>query len=76
MTDSVFVPPPGSGGGGLRVAGLLSLLALVFAGSVMWLVFTEPQTVAEAIESGELSPLFETLARSLRDLLLELLGYL
>jgi hypothetical protein len=76
MTDSTSAPSPESGGGGLRVAGLLSLLALVFAGSVMWLVFTEPQTVAEAIEAGELSPLLETLARSLRDLLLELLGYL
>ena len=51
-------------------------LALVIAGATVWLLLTDPVTVAESMESGEVTPLVQSLAGSIYDVLVRLLGYL
>jgi hypothetical protein len=58
------------------VVGIIGLLALVIAGATVWLLLTDPVTVAESMESGEVTPLVQSLAGSIYDVLVKLLGYL
>jgi hypothetical protein len=58
------------------VAVLLGVGAAVVAGATIWLVLTEPVTLANAVESGEVSPLVRRLAQVLYDALSGLLDYL
>ena len=58
------------------VVGLVGILALVMAGATIWLVLTDPVTVAESVDSGEVSPLMRTLATSIYEALRGLLKYL
>ena len=58
------------------VAVLLGIGAAVIAGATIWLVLTEPVTVATAVESGEVSPLVQRLAEVIYDALAGLLNYL
>ncbi len=58
---------------GLGVFGFAGLIAATLAGAAVWLVLTDPVTVADAVSEGEISPLIRELAdvlyRALRDLL-------
>ena len=58
---------------GLGVFGFAGLIAAPLAGATVWLVLTDPVTVADAVSEGEISPLIRELAdvlyRALRDLL-------
>ncbi len=58
---------------GLGVFGFTGLIAATLAGATVWLVLTDPVTVADAVSEGEISPLIRELAdvlyRALRDLL-------
>jgi hypothetical protein len=58
------------------LVGLIGILALVMAGATVWLVLTDPVTVAESVDSGEVSPLVRTLATSIFEALRGLLKYL
>ena len=58
------------------VVGIIGLLALVIAGATVWLLLTDPVTVAESMESGEVTPLVQSLAGSIYDVLVKLPGYL
>jgi hypothetical protein len=58
------------------LVGLVGLLALIMAGATVWLVLTDPVTVAESVDSGEVSPLVRTLASTLFEALRGLLKYL
>jgi hypothetical protein len=58
------------------VVGLVGILALVIAGATIWLVLTDPVTVAESVDSGEVSPLVRTLATTIYEALRGLLKYL
>jgi hypothetical protein len=58
------------------VVGLVGLLALVIAGATTWLVLTDPVTVAETVDSGEVSPLVQALATTIFEALRGLLKYL
>jgi hypothetical protein len=58
------------------VVGLVGILALVMAGATIWLVLTDPVTVAESVDSGEVSPLVRTLATTIYEALRGLLKYL
>lgn len=58
------------------VVGLVGVLALVIAGATIWLVLTDPVTVAETVDSGEVSPLVRTLATTIFEALRGLLKYL
>ena len=55
---------------------LIGVISSVVAGATIWLVITDPVTVASAIESGEVSPLVRRLAEVLYNALAGLLTYL
>jgi hypothetical protein len=55
---------------------LIAIVSAVVAGGVIWLVVTDPVTVASAVESGEVSPLVRRLAEVLYNALSGLLAYL
>jgi hypothetical protein len=58
------------------LVGIVGLLALVIAGATVWLLLTDPVTVAESVDSGEVSPLVRSLAGSLYDAIVRLLRFL
>lgn len=58
------------------LVGIVGLLAVIIAGATIWLLLTDPVTVAESIDSGEVSPLVSTLASRIFDALRGLLKYL
>jgi hypothetical protein len=58
------------------VVGLIGVLALIMAGATIWLVLTDPVTVAESVDTGEVSPLVRTLATTIYEALRGLLKYL
>jgi hypothetical protein len=58
------------------LVGIVGVFALVIAGATVWLVLTDPVTVAESIDSGEVTPLVQSLAGSIYDAIVKLLRYL
>lgn len=64
------------GGNLFSLVGIIGLLAAVVAGATVWLLLTDPVTVAESMDSGEVSPLVQSLAGSLYDAIVRLLKYL
>jgi hypothetical protein len=58
------------------VVGVVGVLAVIIAGATTWLVLTDPVTVAESVDSGEVSPLVRTLATTIFEALRGLLKYL
>ena len=55
---------------------VIGAVSAIVAGATIWLVVTDPVTVASAIESGEVSPLVRRLAEVIYDALAGLLAYL
>ncbi|MGQ0737038.1 MAG: hypothetical protein ACT4QD_25745 [Acidobacteriota bacterium] len=58
------------------LVGMVGVLALVIASATIWLVLTDPVTVAESVDAGEVSPLIRSLAGALYEALRGLLQYL
>jgi hypothetical protein len=58
------------------LVGMVGVLALVMAGATVWLLLTDPVTVAESVDSGEVSPLVRSLAGAIFEALRGLLKYL
>jgi len=58
------------------VAGVIGVVAAIVAGAVVWLVLTEPLTIANAVEAGEISPLVRQLAKVIYETMAGLLDYL
>ena len=58
------------------VAVLIGGLAAIIAGATIWLVLTDPVTVATALDEGEISPLVRQLAEVIYNALSGLLDYL
>jgi hypothetical protein len=56
--------------------GIVGLLAAIIAGATIWLLLTDPVTVAESVDSGEVSPLVRQLATALYGAFVGLLKYL
>lgn len=54
----------------------IALIAAVFAGALIWLLLSDPVTVADAVETGEIAPLVTELAQAIYQALLNLLDYL
>jgi hypothetical protein len=70
---------PDQGGAIDRVAGvgvLVATTATVIAGATIWLLLTDPLTVATAVEDGTISPLIERLAEIIYHAIVSLLQYL
>jgi hypothetical protein len=61
---------------GVSVFGLIGIVSVVLAAATIWLVLTEPVTVATAVDEGDISPLVRELARVLLEALSGLLKYL
>lgn len=79
MDVSVRAPDDDPDRGLDRVTSLgvvIGFASAVVAGATIWLVVTDPVTVASAIESGEVSPLVKRLAEVLYDAIAGLLAYL
>jgi len=61
---------------GVSVLGALVTVGSVVAGSTVWLLLTNPVTIANAVIEGEESPFVRDLARVIYDALRGLLKYL
>jgi hypothetical protein len=77
-TPDYDVDPDADGrvGPAASVAVLIGLVAAVIAGATIWLLLTDPVTVANAVDEGEISPLVRQLAQVIYSALLGLLDYL
>lgn len=60
----------------LGVVAAIGLLAAALAGATIWLLITDPVTVADAVATGEITPIVRALAAVLYEALRELIGYL
>ncbi|HEX8027579.1 MAG TPA: hypothetical protein VF491_03910 [Vicinamibacterales bacterium] len=69
-------PPSGFSNRLFSLVGIVGLFALVMAGATVWLLVTDPVTVAESMDSGEVTPLVQSLAGSIYDAIVKLLRYL
>jgi hypothetical protein len=58
------------------VAVLIGVIAAVVAAATIWLILTDPVTVATAVENGEVSPLVRQLADVIYNAIVGLLDYL
>ena len=58
------------------IAVLIGGIAAVIAGATIWLLVTDPVTVANAVNEGQISPLVERLAEVLYNAIAGLLRYL
>lgn len=56
--------------------GTVAVLAAIFAGATIWLVLTDPVTVAETVNQGAVSPFMQQLAGVLFTALKDILKYL
>lgn len=60
----------------ISLAGVVGIVAALVAGATVWLVLTDPITVAEAVDSGEYGPLVEELADVIYNAIVGLISYL
>lgn len=58
------------------VAAAIGGVAAVIAAATIWLVLTDPITVATALDTGEISPLVRQLADVIYEAIVGLLDYL
>ncbi len=60
----------------VSLVGIVGILAVVMAGATIWLLLTDPVTVAESVDAGEVSPLVRSLAGAIYEALRGLLRFL
>ena len=60
----------------ISIGVLIGVVAAVIAGATIWLLLTDPVTVANAVDTGEISPLVRRLAEVLYNALAGILSYL
>lgn len=60
----------------MSLFGVIAVLAAALAGATVWLLLTDPVTVADAVNEGEVSPLVRALAGALFDAVKGLVRYL
>ncbi|MGE0042074.1 MAG: hypothetical protein AB7H88_04985 [Vicinamibacterales bacterium] len=58
------------------LVGIVGLLAAIIAGATIWLLLTDPVTVAESVDAGEVSPLVQSLASAIYSAIADILKYL
>jgi hypothetical protein len=76
-TSEQRVSPDGEdrGGHAANIAVLIGVVAAVVAGATIWLMLTDPVTVATVIEEGEITPFVRQLAEVIVNALVGLLNY-
>jgi hypothetical protein len=60
----------------LSFVGVMGVLAATIAAALIWLLITDPVTVADAVSQGDVSPLLNALGTMIYDSLKDILGYL
>jgi len=60
----------------LSLAGVIGVIAVALAGATIWLLLTQPVTVANAVAQGEVSPVMRALAGAIYNAFAGLLKYL
>jgi hypothetical protein len=60
----------------VSIVAVIGLLAATIAGAAIWLMVTDPVTVANAVSAGEISPIMEAIGAVLFDALRGLFRYL
>jgi multidrug resistance efflux pump len=60
----------------LSFVGVMGVLAATIAAALIWLLITDPVTVADAVSQGDVSPLISALGTLIYDSLKDILGYL
>ena len=60
----------------LSLAGVVAAVATTLAIATLWLLLTEPVTVADAVATGDVSPLMSALAGVIANAVRGLLDYL
>ena len=60
----------------VSLVAIIGLMAATIAGATIWLLLTDPVTVAESVNQGQVSPLVTQLASVLYSALKGLLKYL
>jgi len=77
MAEGAFSGDPDRGLNRVTSVGvLIGTVATVIAGATIWLLVTDPVTVANAVEDGEVSPLARRLAEVIYNAIAGLLAYL
>ena len=74
--NDVDADADGRVGPAASVAVLIGVVAAIIAGATIWLLLTDPVTVATAVDEGEISPLVRQLAQVIYNALVGLLDYL
>jgi hypothetical protein len=60
----------------LSLAAVIGVIATALAGATIWLLLTQPVTVADAVASGEVSPIMRALGAALYEALAGIAKYL
>lgn len=60
----------------LSVAGIVGIIAVALAAATIWLMMTQPVTVADAVATGEVSPLVKALGSALFEAFRGIIKYL
>ncbi len=60
----------------LSLFGMIGVVAAVLASATIWLVLTDPVTVANSVNEGDVSPLIREIASAVYEALKGLLKYL
>jgi hypothetical protein len=60
----------------LSLAAVIGIVASALAGATIWLLITQPVTVADAVAKGEVSPLMRAIAGALYNALSGVAKYL
>lgn len=61
---------------GVSVVGAVAIVSVILAAATVWLFLTDPITVADAVNQGEVTPFIRDLANVLLTALLNLFRYL
>ena len=61
---------------GVSLFGVIALVSVILAAATIWLLVTNPVTVATAVNEGEITPFVRNLAQVIFDALKGLLKYL
>lgn len=60
----------------LSFVGVMGILAATIAAALIWLLITDPVSVAETVSTGDVSPIVRALGTVIYDALKDVLGYL
>ena len=61
---------------GMSVAGVVGVLAATLAAATIWLLLTDPVTVADAVSEQDVTPFVRLLVKVIFQALRQLAGYL